>query len=272
MARSLAPHDSQRLVFVGGLHRSGTSPVARLLAQHPEISGFKKTGVPQNEGQHLQTVYPPAASFGGPGTFALDPRAHLDETSPLATAESARRLLDQWAPYWDVTRRLLVEKSPPNLIRTRFLAALFPAARFVMLVRHPVAVALATEKWVDEQTSLADLVGHWVRAHQIFADDAAYVSNLHVLKYEDLVADPVAALAALQGFLGLETGLSDDTIDESRSSGYQQRWSNLQRGWSIAGRWQVRRCRLAHAESIARFGYDIDDLDQVRPFFPNSRR
>jgi hypothetical protein len=50
----------QRLVFVGGLHRSGTTLLGRLIAQHPDVSGFAETGVPADEGQHLLSVYPTA--------------------------------------------------------------------------------------------------------------------------------------------------------------------------------------------------------------------
>jgi hypothetical protein len=64
-----------RLVFVCGLHRSGTTPLTRCLADHPQVSGFRGTGVPEDEGQHLQDVYAAAAAFGGPGGFAFDPRA-----------------------------------------------------------------------------------------------------------------------------------------------------------------------------------------------------
>jgi len=97
-----------------------------------------------------------------------------------------------------------LEKSPPNLIMTRFLTALFPDARIVIVARHPVAVALATEKWVDEETPLGDLLRHWVRAHQIFVDDVrrAHKVRLHVPKYEHLMADPTTELAALQRFWG----------------------------------------------------------------------
>ncbi|MGH3016642.1 MAG: sulfotransferase family protein, partial [Gaiellaceae bacterium] len=159
----------QRLVFVGGLHRSGTSLLTRCLMQHPLVSGFEGTGVPEDEGQHLQTVYRPAKDFGGPGRFAFDPDVRLAEDSPLVTDESRRRLMEEWGRWWDTTKPVLVEKSPPNLVRGRFLQALFPGARLVMMQRHPLAVAYATQKW--SRTSLRSLVRHWLAAHEAFEED-----------------------------------------------------------------------------------------------------
>ncbi len=57
-------------VFVGGLHRSGTSLVSRAIASHPEVSAFADTGVPEDESQHLQSVFPPAIRYGAPGNFS----------------------------------------------------------------------------------------------------------------------------------------------------------------------------------------------------------
>src|ERR1041385_8014493 len=84
--------EGHRLVFLAGLHRSGTTLLARLLAAHPEVSGFSDTGVPADEGQHLQTVYPAAKEYGGPGRFGFAPESHLTEASPLVSEENARKL------------------------------------------------------------------------------------------------------------------------------------------------------------------------------------
>src|SRR5213075_2856910 len=87
---------SHRLILVGGLHRSGTTPLARLLGTHPQVSSFRDTGVKEDEGQHLQDVYPAARTYGGAGRFALAPEAHLTESSPLATPDNARRIFASW--------------------------------------------------------------------------------------------------------------------------------------------------------------------------------
>ena len=44
-----------RFVFVGGLHRSGTTLLARCLAEHPEVSGFSGTRAPEE----LFAIIPP---------------------------------------------------------------------------------------------------------------------------------------------------------------------------------------------------------------------
>ena len=217
--------DPKRLVFVGGLHRSGTTPFAKILDGHPEISGLVDTGVREDEGQHLQRVYPKAKVYGGSGRFAHRPEAHLTEASPLTSTANAQAMLDSWVPFWDTSRTFLVEKSPPNLIMGRFLQAQFPGSGLIVVVRHPVAVALSNKKWrritstnPRKFLSLNQMVEHWLAAHTILAADAPHLDRLLVVHYERLIQSPDDELKRVQSFLGLS-----QPIDSSKNAGLRTR-------------------------------------------------
>jgi hypothetical protein len=262
--------DDRRLVFVAGLHRSGTTPLARVLAQHPQVSGLCDTGATEDEGQHLQSVYPPAKTYGGPGEFALDPRAHLTEHSALVSAANADQLLAAWLPHWDLSKRLLVEKSPPNLVMSRFLQALFPDASFVVVVRHPVAVTLATHKWRSHR-SLDDLMANWFAGHDTFRTDQPHLRRVHVLKYEELVTSPRPTLDELGDFLGLDQPIPADLLRTDRSSEYESQWGELA---SSRRPWHRRRYEVLldnYEQRANDYGYSLRDLAHVTPFPVNGQ-
>ncbi len=254
------------LVFVGGLHRSGTTPLARLLGAHPQVSAFRDTGVEEDEGQHLQDVYPSARVYGGAGRFAFAPEAHLTESSELAKPANAQRLFDCWSRYWDMSRPYLVEKSPPNLLMTRFLQALFPGSRQVVIVRHPVIVALSTQRWTGRMVPMSRLVEHWLRAHETFLTDAVHLDELHVLKYEHLISETARALDGLAQFLGLADTIPAEGLEHGRGNAYREHWDGLldsRRPWR---RLWLQRLEQRFTERVSRFGYDLRDLDSVGPF------
>jgi sulfotransferase family protein len=260
-----------QLVFVGGLHRSGTTPLARVLAEHPEISGLTGTGVREDEGQHLQSVYPKAKVYGGSGRFAFDPRAHLTEESSLATPESAAGLRAAWDPYWDTSRRYLLEKSPPNLIMGRFLQTVFPDSSLVVMIRHPIVVALSTKKWrrllsADPRKfqTVHSLVEHWVVAHRLFLQDLPMLRRVHVLHYEDLVAEPVRELGRIQEFLDLGSPIPAEGLRSSASRQYEQWWEDWAQWWR-PGHWQRRAIIADFGAELEAFGYNVEDLSLHRP-------
>lgn len=263
--------DPARLIFVGGLHRSGTTPFARILAEHPDVSGLTDTGVIEDEGQHLQSVYPPGKAYGGSGHFARDARAHLTEASPLATPDNARRLLDAWTPYWDLQRERLVEKSPPNMLMGRFLQSMYPTSRFVMVVRHPITVALSTRKWTHflsrnprKFASLSDLVEHWLIAHRILREDLPHLASVHVVRYEDFVGRPVETLEGVRAFLGLTGPIPTDSIRGAASDVYQDTWNSYARPTRPGGI-QRRLITRRFGAQIEEYGYEVDDLMAYRP-------
>lgn len=186
------------------------------------MSGFSETGVPEDEGQHLQEVYPTAKAFGGPGRFGLDKASFMDENHPLATPENGARLYEQWRPWWDPSKSLLLEKSPPNLVRTRFLQQLFPDSRFIILLRHPVAVAYATRKWC--RNSIPDLVEHNLRCYERFLEDLPKLKQVLVLRYEELVQDPEKHIGRIFDWLGVARVAFPQQVRSDINARYLAKW------------------------------------------------
>lgn len=247
----------------------------RYLGEHPEISALSGTPRPANEGQHNQTVYPSDTWYGKAGRFAFRPEARFTEDSPLVTEENRRRLFEEWSRFWDTSRPYLLEKSPPNLIRTRFLQAMFPDSYFVAILRHPIPNALATQKW-DPHTRPHSLIEHWLRAHELFAEDVPHVRRLHVLRYEDLVDDPDVELGRLFAFLGLDdpnpgreraAGVNADNFQADRTlrTGVNEKYFEA---------WRARRRALAayvyctalerrYERRVRAFGYSLRRPDEL---------
>ena len=232
----------------------------RSLTSHPAIGGISNSGVPEDEGQHLQSVYPPARHHGGPGRFGFDEGARLTESSPLVTPANRERLMAEWGRYWSGDRAILAEKSPPNIIRARFLQALFPDATFVMMIRHPVAVACATRKW--SRTSLASLIRHWLRCHDILAADATLIERLQVVQYEHFVKDPGREVGRVVSSLGLQGAVPSPPVDASVNDRYFRSWRT---GGTRLGRAVRDRSVVRHEAAVNRFGYSLLDLERLPP-------
>jgi Sulfotransferase family len=191
-----------KYVFVCGLQRSGTSMIGRNIARLENCTGFKNTGVLQDEGQYLQDVYPPDATYGGTGRYGFDPRAHLTGASDLLTPENVARLRATWHAYWDSSKTICVEKTPGNLLMTRFLQAAFPNSYFVIITRHPVAVSLATQRWKVSLTAIHRLFDHWLHCYGIFEEDKKYLKRVYQLRYEDYIENPAKYHQEIADFIG----------------------------------------------------------------------
>lgn len=242
-----------RMLFIGGLHRSGTSLLHESLRTSPDVSGFAGTGAYEDEGQHLQSVIPTGRQHGGPGRFAFNPEAHLTETSPLATPECARQLVGQWAPYWDAASPWWIEKSPPNLLRSRLLQAMFPQAAFVMVMRHPVEAALATRRRWPGSPWLHRQLAHWFRAYRLMDRDLPHLRHVRIVRYEDFVRDPGRVLADLAGFLGVADQFTRPAVDPSASARYAEVWRAMRRSPRTAV--YARLLELQYARRARAYGY-----------------
>ena len=238
---------SPRFVFVAGLHRTGTSLVAKLLASHPQISGIEASGAPEDEGCYLQGAIPHTALDGMPGHYATDPKQHLIEGGRFDTVETRDRLLSDWSKWFEPRADWWVEKSPVNLLRMRLYQQLFPMSHFVVVLRHPAIMAEALRKWTDRPT--AELVDYGLSAYELAQADLPYVHCALVLRYEDLIAEPERIRAALFAFLDLPDHNADIEIRDGNAD-YRTR----------------HRSSAREAERLAVFGYGQGGT--VQPFAP----
>jgi len=264
----LPPHDPEwrepdwvrdkHFVFVGGLHRSGTTLLSRLLRAHDATSAFKGTGAPQDEGSFLQDVLATGNERFGVTRMSSDQAMMLDERSGAATDAARRRVLACWLPHWDASKPVLLEKSPPNLLRGRLLQHWFPGASFVFIMRHPIAVVMAmrARRWHTAHELPAHLIlAHWVRSHRAAVRDADALRSRFFVRYETLVARPDETSARLFGFLGLDAPASRPPIESGKNGPYLSAWDALMR--SRAGRWH-RGPRFDELESeIETLGYSM---------------
>lgn len=104
-----------------------------------------------------------------------------------------------WDRHWDHDKPLLVEKSPPNLIRTADLVAHFDPVAFVVMVRNPYALC---EGLMRRNGWAADFAAHFaLMALQQQAANVESLGRVVRLTYEELVADPAGIAARLETFL-----------------------------------------------------------------------
>jgi hypothetical protein len=114
-----------------------------------------------------------------------------------------------WLKYWDRTKPILLEKSPPNLVRARQINDHFQPAYFICMVRDPYALC---ESQITRNAMVpsvaAGLVVKWFYAQR---QNIETLNNLLFFTYEELTADAPAIRKKLSAFL---PALSD--IDTAR--------------------------------------------------------
>lgn len=191
----------ERLIFVGGAPRSGTTLVQNLLDCHPEILGAP-------EFLHL------------PDIISLRRTLRRSLGAGCAAPVDARvreLILGFFLPLWQREgARYLSEKTPENVLVFEELAELFAQSRFVLVLRDPRATVAsmlevarrARERGVRPAAFTATLRAATDHTHRcvetgLRAADAL-PGRIAVVAYERLVADVEGHTRRLCDFLGLD--------------------------------------------------------------------
>ena len=258
----------RRFVFIGGMPRSGTSAVYQMVGSHPDVSRLTNTKMPEDEGQYLQTIYPTGEALGAPGRFGLHPNCRLTESSPEVQVARGK-LFDAWAPYWDLSKPLLCEKSPSNIARARFLQAVFPNSSFIFLSRHPIAYSLAIRKW-DYRIPVSTTIRNWLACFRYLEEDLPHLKRGLVLRYDELTRDPKAWVRKIEEFLDLGPGMDPNHFRPGHSERYFKSWEarNYRDGQDemrnkvkrFIGDAEIRYVEWRYERDINAYGYSFRDF------------
>jgi hypothetical protein len=181
-------------LFLLGCNNSGTTLLVRILESHPLIRTLP------TEGQHCTKALPNSTRLGVGRVFSqrLDVLRWTEESDPIP----AKRVRYDWAALYDQRPGILLEKSPPNTVRSRWLQRHFQPCRFLAIVRNPYAVCEGIRR--RRAHSIEEAALHWRRVHEILQEDMPYLERCLWLRYEDLCERVEEHCERLEGFLELE--------------------------------------------------------------------
>lgn len=190
----------EKWVFIVGCYNSGTTLLSELMSRHPDISGIP------TEGHFITDQFVKDFDIGLPRMWV--DREDMFRLTEDDEGPDVVRLKKEWGMRLDLSRKVLLEKSPPNAARTRWFQKHFENAHFIGLVRNGYAVAEGISrkgdpKHIKDGWPIERSAWQWARSNEVLEQDAEHLEHFTWVKYEDLAADPKGTLNRLAEFLGL---------------------------------------------------------------------
>ena len=198
--RYIARHlhlDGYYWLFLLGVNNSGTTLLTRMLESHPQIRSLP------HEGQRYTRALAKPGQFGAVRLWGTQMEAfRLTETD---APDIARRCRFDWAHAYEHRPGVILEKSPPNTVRSRWLQAHFRPCRFIAIVRNPYAVCQGIRRRQGHDIEAA--ATHWARSNGCLLDDLPRLERAQLITYEALCDDPERTLDQINRLLALESPL-----------------------------------------------------------------
>ncbi|MCZ2111295.1 MAG: sulfotransferase [Dehalococcoidia bacterium] len=196
-ARRPVPGRSRR-VFLVGFPRSGTTLLDAFLRGHPQMEVIEERPL-------MTRAIAPLGEFSAPDRIEALGDDELDRMRGLYSDELKRHLDSD-------DGKIVVDKLPLNLIMAPEMHALFPDARYILALRHPLDCLLSNYKQNFKPNVPMYLMSDLAQASALY-DHAMSIFHLcrerygldvHPVRYEDLTQDTERVLKSLVSFLGME--------------------------------------------------------------------
>ena len=204
-------------VFLVGCYNSGTTLLAELLGQHPSISALS------TEGHFITDQFIKDYDIGLPRMWVE--REDLFRLNEDDEGPDALRVKKEWAMRLDLKKPVLLEKSPPNSAKMRWLQKHFENAHFIGIMRNGYAVAEGITRKADPKHLINSWpiemsAYQWKRSNEVMQQDAEHLKKFMWITYEDLASDTVTTLNNITDFIGID---DFETFDSDRQWSIHER-------------------------------------------------
>jgi hypothetical protein len=197
-------HCGERLVFVGGSPRSGTTLLQQMLDSHCDIYGGTEFDSIPNIAFLWRSL---VVGLESGRTTAFCTRQQIDDAVSAMIESLLLPVADR------ANSRLMSEKTPANVIVFKDLLELLPGCRAIHIVRDPRAVISSMLKVGERFRNFGDNAPEFTEnlhaAIQLtrtsleagFTAAKLFPERVLTLKYERLVEEPYETAQAICGFL-----------------------------------------------------------------------
>jgi len=184
------------ICFHIGFPRSGTTLIDAVLNSHSKIKVMEEVPIVDTICQNL----------------------NLDDLNAITSKEQKEAILfyqnsiQQQNIDKNIHNKIIIDKLPLNLIRIKFLHNIFPDAKFIMSVRHPLDCILScfTQNFLinSAMINFLDLERTAIlydKVMQILLNSKKLTNlNMHTIKYEDLIKNFDHEIIKMLTFLGVD--------------------------------------------------------------------
>jgi tetratricopeptide (TPR) repeat protein len=197
--RGGAKGEAREVAFLVGFPRSGTTLLNQILDSHPKLVALEEKPVLPLVSSALVTWnkdYPEGLPALDAGQVA-ELRSHYF------------RLARDYAAFDETS--VLIDKLPLNIAHIPFILTLFPEAKILLALRHPLGSTLSCfmhnfrlNNAMVHMFSLEDITALYAKVMGLWLDfAAARTMAVHRVRYESIVADLPGEAERLCAFLGV---------------------------------------------------------------------
>lgn len=203
----------ERMIFIGGCDRSGTTLLGAMLGAHPDC-----VCVPESQFKEKLLRWEPAPDLETVHHFLTHHWRFKLWEMPIALEEIAAaygekkvseimlRLVQLYGQKVGLNGgSIWVDHTPHNIRQVRMLREIWPQAKFLHIVRDGRAVAASVLPLDWGPNSIVEAAHFWIEntAYGLAAEQAFGPEVIMRVKYEELVQNPEQVMQRVAAFAGL---------------------------------------------------------------------